>query len=231
MTDTALEQHYAQLWHGALHAWHHGTVALDPLLTQKQNDQRRGFTLILRPTPAMAHQFARFLAAVAAVEPSQYYYRPSEFHITVLSLFTATAAYQPYVAHQAAYLRAIDQALAGTHRFALHFRGITASPGAIMVQGFPCDDTLDGIRQRVRQELRRAGVGSGLDQRYPITTAHATVVRFQQPFRHLHALLHCLQRYRAHDFGAMAVDAIQFVANDWYMSAEKVCALRQYPLG
>src|SRR3712207_3927328 len=109
MADTPLEQHYAQLWQAALASFRQGHVAIDRCLNDKQNDRRRGFTLIIRPTPVVTRQFARFLADLAAVEPDQYYYRPGEFHVTVLSLFTATADYQPYFAQQAAYLCAVDR--------------------------------------------------------------------------------------------------------------------------
>lgn len=129
--------------------------------------------------PAVAQQFARVLADVASVAPNQYCYRPSEFHITVLSLFTATEDYQPYLTQAAAYVGAVDDALAHTPHFALRFHGITAPPGAVMIQGFPDDHTLEGLRQRVREQLRRAGLGGGLDQRYHITTVHATIMRFQ----------------------------------------------------
>lgn len=231
MTDITLEHHYAQLWQAALQSFRQGNVAIDRFLADKQHDQRRGFTLIIRPAQEVAQQFSRFLTDLASVEPTQYFYRPSEFHITVLALFTATEHYQPYFAQQAAYVHAVKRVLSTTHHFALRFHGITASPGAIMIQGFPQDDALDCMRNRLREQLRSMGLGDGLDQRYQLKTAHATVFRFQQQPENIQHFLQCLREYQAHDFGVMNVGAVQLVENDWYMSEDKVRVLKQYNLG
>jgi hypothetical protein len=73
-------------------------------------------------------------------------------------------------------------------------------------------------------------LGEGLDQRYRISTAHVTVMRFQTQPRDLQQLVHTLASYREYDFGRTAFQTLQLVKNDWYMSADKVEVLEEYSL-
>jgi 2'-5' RNA ligase len=227
-TPTPLAQHYERLWRSAVAAFEGGHVQLDPHLPHKQGDDRRGYSLIIRPAPDVARRIAAFLSEFDACQPGQYLYRPVEFHVTLLSLFTATEAYRPYFERRDAYLRAVDRALGAAPRFAIHFRGITASPGAVMIQGFPRDETFPRLREAVRRELHLAGLGDGLDQRYRIQAAHATVIRFQSQPHYMPTLRHFLSQQRGRDFGTSAVSVIQFVENDWYMSEDRVKVIKEY---
>jgi 2'-5' RNA ligase len=227
-SQTTLAQHYDSLWRSAVAAFEGGRVQLDPHLPGKQGDARRGYTLMIRPAPEVARRIDAFLAEFDAREPDQYLYRPTEFHVTLLSLFTATEDYQPYFERREAYIRAVDRALSAASQFAIHFRGITASPGTVMVQGFPQDGTFAGLRDAVRRELQLAGLGGGLDQRYRIRAAHATVIRFQQPPRDLPGMVRFLSGQRQRDFGTSPVRVIELVENDWYMSEDRVKVIKEY---
>jgi 2'-5' RNA ligase len=229
-TPTTLAQHYDRLWRSAVAAFEGRHVQLDPHLPHKQGDARRGYTLMIRPAPPVTRRIAAFLAEFDACEPGQYLYRPVEFHVTLLSLFTATEGYQPYFERRDAYIGAVDRALGAASRFAIHFRGVTASPGAVMIQGFPQDETFARLRDAVRRQLHLAGLGEGLDQRYRIRAAHATVIRFQRPPHDLPGLLHFLSQNRERDFGTSPVSVIQFVENDWYMSEDRVKVVKEYAL-
>jgi 2'-5' RNA ligase len=227
-THTPLAQHYDRLWRSAVASFEGGQVRLDPQLPDQQVDARRGYTLMIRPAPGVARRIEAFLAEFEAREPGQYLYRPTEFHVTLLSLFTATEHYQPYFDRRGAYIGAVDRALGGAPPFRIHFRGVTASPGAVMIQGFPQDETFARLRDAVRRDLQLAGLGEGLDQRYRIRAAHITVIRFQQPPRDLPGLVRFLGRQRDRDFGTSPVRLIQLVENDWYMSEDRVKVIKEY---
>ncbi len=85
-----LREHYDHLWCQAQGKIRSGQIDLDPVLQAREPDQRRGLTVIAQPSPAVQQAVASFLRALRRLEPDQYYYTPSEFHLTVLSLFTAT---------------------------------------------------------------------------------------------------------------------------------------------
>ncbi|NTU80502.1 MAG: hypothetical protein HGA45_14170 [Chloroflexales bacterium] len=180
-TDHPLHAHYDGFWQMARPALATGAVELDPHLSGAQPDGRRGLSLILRPPAAIAATLGAFLAEAAQLEPGQYIYPVADLHLTVLSLFTATVQYQPHYARLARYRAATDAALQGAAPVRIAFRGITAVRGAVMIQGFPADEGLNQLRDRLRQELHAVGLGGELDRRYQIRAAHLIAIRFAAP--------------------------------------------------
>jgi 2'-5' RNA ligase len=222
---------YDSLWHDALsHFNDTGQVRIDPHLADKRGDRRLGLSVIGRPSPEVVGEFSTLLHELALVASNQYFYQPNEFHITVLSLFTATEAFEPHFAQSPQYLAAVRSVLSAARHFEVVFQGITASSSAVMVQGFPKSPELNQLRDRLRESLRDAGLGEGLDERYRISTAHATVMRFQTQPRNLQKLVETLAGYREYDFGRTTFRTLQLVKNDWYMSSDKVEVLAECPL-
>jgi 2'-5' RNA ligase len=186
--------------------------------------------VIARPTQQVIAQFSALLRELAQIEPDQYFYQPSEFHVTILSLFTATENYEPYFAKIPAYLRALQPVLSTAEHFTVCFRGITATKNSIMVQGFPQDGKLECLRDRLREALQNKDLGEGLDERYRITTAHTTIMRFRSQPPDLRRLIRVLGSYRDYSFGQSTFNILELVKNDWYMSADKVEVLADYLL-
>ncbi len=227
--DHALRTHYDGFWQAAWPALAAGAIEIDSHLSGAQPDGRRGLTLILRPPTVVADALVTFLAEAAQIEPGQYIYPVADLHITVISLFTATVQYQPHYERLATYRAATDAALRDTPPVQMAFRGITAVHGAVMIQGFPADDGLNQLRDRLRQQLHAAGLGDNLDQRYRIRAAHLTAVHFTLPLRD--AAVFCAFLDRARDFGTATITAADLVANDWYMSTAHTRLLHRYVLG
>jgi 2'-5' RNA ligase len=221
---------YDRLWAEAESAFQSGRVEIDPFLANKADDRRLGLTVIGRPNPAVNERFISFLNQVKQVAPGQHFYRGDEFHVTILSLFTATEAFEPYWNNRAAYRAAVDQALLAGQAFTVGYQGITASKNAIMIQGFAHGPQLNQLRNRLRQALQGAGLGSELDGRYAIETAHSTVLRFKSQPLNLPGLLTLLRDNRATDFGSTTFDELFLVKNDWYMSHDRVVVLASYSL-
>jgi 2'-5' RNA ligase len=228
--NTDLLELYNRLWTEAAAHFHGGAVQTDPFLLNRHHDRRQGFSVIARPSQAVKEHISAMLRRLRPLAPDQYFYRKADLHTTVLSLFTATADFEAYLANQADYMAAVTSALAGARRFAVDYRGVTASKNAIMVQGFPRDSALNQLRTNLRQALRSRGLGAGLDQRYQIITAHATVMRFRTQPPNLSELIDGLISYRTHYFGQTTIDTLQLVRHDWYMSADKVVVLAEYRL-
>jgi 2'-5' RNA ligase len=218
------------LWQQAVACFESGTAQIDSNLCDRENDHRRGLTVIARPGANVRARFDEMLRRLKKVAPEQHFYRSEEFHITVLSLFTATPDFAPHLARLSDYVSAVGSVLRGAERFACDFRGVTATRDAVMVQGFPQSLNLNRLRENLREALRRANLGAGLDQRYRIKAAHSTVMRFQRQPRDLPRLVETLSLYRDHDFGQTAFDALFLVKNDWYMSSDRVEVLAEYPL-
>jgi 2'-5' RNA ligase len=230
LRDSNLIRLYDALWQDAVDHFAAGRVQLDPYLVARHRDHRLGLTVIARPTQQVIDQFSALLRELAQIEPHQYFYQPSEFHVTILSLFTATENFEPYFAKIPAYLTTLQPVLSAAERFTVRFRGITATKSSIMVQGFPQDEQLECLRNKIREALQSKNLGEELDERYRITTAHTTIMRFRTQPQDLRHLVRVLGSYREHNFGQLTFQTVQLVKNDWYMSADKVEVLADYPL-
>lgn len=224
-----LRPHYNALWEEHWPNIRRGAVATDPLLAHKASDGRRGLTVIVRPAPAVAANIEKMLRTLAALEPGQYYYPQSDLHLTVLSLFTATEDFAPRLAHLGEY-RDAAAALASTPAFTLDMVGITLAAGAVLAQGFPHGPALGTLRDSLRAELRKRGLGAGLDQRYRLVAAHSTLVRFAAPLSAPERFAQALAEFRNTPFGRTEVATLELVFNDWYMSRDTLQTIETFQL-
>lgn len=228
--DDTLAERYLRLWKNALPAIRGRQTESDPVLASGIPDARRGLTLIARPKPEVQERILNMLAQLRALEPEQHFYPAESLHVTILSLFTASTDHQRFNAHLPAYIAAVQSALRGADSFQVAFRGITASTGAIMVQGYPKGPTLEGIRTRLRAELNARGLAVGVDTRYRIITAHVTVMRFRTPLRTAEKFADALENYRCEPFGDSIVDQLHLIQNDWYASPDQKITLSKFRL-
>lgn len=223
-------QIYEQLWHEAVAAFERNDLDLDRHLPDKSNDVRRGLSLALRPCLKVKNAINGFLNQLNAVAPGQYFYRPEEFHVTVLSIIPGSEFWRDKIQHLAAYQSIINGVLQRHQKFTISFQGVTASHGGVMIQGFPQDDTLLQIRNELREALRQSQLGEQLDARYKIKTAHITVMRFCDAKLDGGKLLALLAANRATDFGESHVENLELILGDWYASADTARTLQEYKL-
>lgn len=222
---------YDRLWDDALASFRSGAVELDPHLPDRVDDDRLGLTLAARFDDATRERLSALLDDLRALAPEQHIYRPDELHITVLSVVTTTPGFDPARAPLGAYRALFAEVFAAAEPLTLHLRGLTASRCCVMLCGYSADGALNVLRAKLREALSAAGLQDGLELRYRITAAHATLLRFQTPPARLDALIEGIAARRDIDYGACHVDAIEFVLNDWYMSNDRVRVLARFPLG
>jgi 2'-5' RNA ligase len=226
----ALGAHYDAMWTEAAPVVQAGGAAFDPQFAHLADDARRGVTLLARPAATVVGALSAFVEQLRVMEPDQYYQPPSDLHHTVLSLFTATADYAPYLAHLPAYREAVTEVAAATPPFSIRVRGVTLTPRAVLAQGFPLDGTLAAIRERLRAALGARGLGDALDRRYRLVTAHMTLIRFAEPLRGATRFVAALARERAREFGTTSVDRLELVFGDWYHTAAREQSIDGYLL-
>jgi len=226
----AARQIYDRLWCEAIPRFEQGRPQTDSYLNDRANDDRRGVTLAFRPRPAVQTAADHFLRQLAAVAPSQYFYRPNELHVTVLAIIPGSSAWREKVRDLAAIHAVISQVLKRHRPFEVAFHGVTASPGAVMIQGFPKDKTLMKIRNDLRKILRDNRLGGDLDRRYKISTAHITAMRFAHARADWRAFVDLLKKNRQTHFGETLVTKLQLLWGDWYASAQSVRTIQEYPL-
>ncbi|MBD3275774.1 MAG: hypothetical protein GF372_10700 [Candidatus Marinimicrobia bacterium] len=230
MATSDLKQTYDKMWSKAISAFMQNEFGIDEHLTDKASDMRRSVTLIYRLRGEVAHKAGEMIASLRKSHPEQYYYHPDELHITVLSMFTATPDFLEKYQNLTWYQHSIQTVLENAESFPIHFHGITASPNALMLQGFPETDALNRLRHALRASLKKHGVGGDLDKRYAISTAHATFMRFRSQPADREQFIRNISAFREQEFGWSQVAELELVKNDWYLSREKTRLVRKYPL-
>jgi 2'-5' RNA ligase len=224
----ALQRMYDSFWESAEAAVARGEVKVDDHLRDREADRRRGLTVMFRLEETVANAIGGLIDELKREEPGQYFYTPQQCHVTVLSLRTATSEYihEPQII--AAYEQALDEALAETGAFPIRFAGVTATPEAVLICGFPEGNALNQLRGKIFDTLEARGLP--VKQRYRPTTAHVTVMRFCQPPGNLPAIMKALRSSRTRSFGTSQVRKIELVENDWYMSPDRLRCVRTYEL-
>jgi 2'-5' RNA ligase len=223
-------QTYNRLWDEAVSAFERNDLELDHHLPNKDQDLRRGLTLAFRPSQTVQDSIGKFLHELKAAASGQYFYRPEEFHVTVLAIIPGSESWQDRIHHLPAYQTIIDEVLKRHRKFSVKFQGLTASRGAVMIQGFPGNDTLTQIRDELRESLRQNQLGEQLDVRYKINSAHITVTRFCDANTDWKRVLELLKANRTTDFGETCAENIELIFGDWYASAKTARTLQEYKL-
>lgn len=211
---------YDQLFEKAIPQIEAGKASVDPMLDDPDDD-RFGLALIVLPSQGVLKKVQEFLSELNAREPSQYPYPVEQIHMTVLSVISCVEGFQLGDIQVPEYLATLERSLAEVDSFEIEYKGITASKSSIMIQGFPKDDTLELLRERLRVNFLESGLHQTMDARYKLSTAHATVFRFRRPLKKPQDFADFLQQNRNRNFGHQKVSELQLVYNDWYHRPEK----------
>jgi len=215
-----LPSFYQDLCEDGRRALQEQSIQIVPFLDNLDQDLRRGLTLIVRPSPEVTQKLVAVNDRLREVAPCHFYYEPLRFHFTIVSLITACETFDLGKVPIELYERTIRKVLAAFPPFEVEFIGVGATRNSIIAKGFPVGGTLEAIREVLRDRLRAAGLGHGLDERYCSRGAHVTLARLKvvEDFSPVIAYLDKLCMAR---LGRMYVQQVQLVVNDFYMSPGK----------
>lgn len=221
---------YEQLWVKTSALLRSGQLQIDPLLRNHAADPRRCVTLVARPDTEVQRKVETFLQEAAAICPNQHFYQAPELHMTVMAIISGSEFWRDEMRRLPACRAILKELLRNCQPFRIRFHGVTVSPDAVMIQGFPVGDTLARLRDEIRTAFAKHGLGGKLDRRYKTTTAHLTVMRFAESGAEWRRLYNFLQTHRETDFGETRIRSLQLIWGDWYASAGVVRVLHEYPL-
>lgn len=224
-----VKKHYSQMWEASLHKFKNQEFEYDPLIGS-ENDTRYGLTLLARPPGNVKEQIIAMLDALKATAPNQYYYPASDLHLTVLSIISCRPGFSLDEIDPKKYCELIRAAIAAIPPINIHFRGITASSSAVLVQGFPEGNHLEDLRNSLRLIFKQSAIQHTIDKRYQLQTAHMTVVRFKETFSSLDTFLAAAAEFRDSYFGFSEINQLELVGNNWYQQKEKVSNIQTFPL-
>ncbi len=224
-----MEEIYQEMWATAYPIIKAGLIIPDNQIDNKV-DNRRGMTLLIRPSPQIIDTMEQFLRAAFPFAPNQYYYPASDLHLTTLSIFSCKASFDWKQIDLATYQKIIQQTLNNFTTFPISYIGITLSNTGIVAKGYDPTGTLNKIRAALRSAFKRTSLVHTIDQRYVLKAAHSTLIRFKKPLVSPQLFADFLEYQQTIPFGTMTVNAIDLVFNDWYMKKEKVSLLDRYAL-
>ncbi|MFD2584509.1 2'-5' RNA ligase family protein [Pedobacter vanadiisoli] len=223
-----LTEHYNKLYRDSIAKIAEGNYETDHLI-DSETDQRFGITLVIRPDMATNHNIQQFLIEAKAIEPDQYYYQNADIHITLMSIISCYEGFDLKDIHVQDYIDLINKVLSRHKSFKIQFKGLTASPSCILIQGF-LTDTLNEIRDDLRKTFKNSDLQQSIDKRYAIQTAHSTVIRFRSALENKDTLIKLVEKYRDFDFGTFEVKQVELVYNDWYQRERFVKKLHTFSL-
>lgn len=224
-----LTEHYNQLYTTSSKSILTGKYSIDTEI-KNESDSRFGITLLIRPSDEIKANIQVLLNELKQVEPEQYYYPDSDIHITVMSIISCSENFNLSHISPNDYIQLICKSLVDVDKVTIQFKGITASSSAIMIQGFPTDETLNNLRNKLREDFKNSQLQQSIDSRYRISTAHATVMRFQEKLLDPEKLIQTAEKYRDYDFGEFNVKSLELVYNDWYQRKSNTKVLGEFCL-
>jgi len=224
-----LTEHYNQLYKKSSKAILTEKYKLD-LQINNPSDSRFGLTLLIRPSETIKANIQLFLEEIKAIEPNQYYYPDSDIHITVMGIISCYEGFTLDQINIPEYIDLIEQSLVELDQIEIEFRGLTASPSAIMIQGFPTDESLNIFRNKLRESFKNSTLEQSIDSRYTIAAAHSTVMRFQEKLENTKQLIQVAEKFRDYNFGKFQVKKLELVYNDWYQREGNTIHLADFNL-
>lgn len=230
MTD--IDKFYNKLWLDAAEKIADNQYQLDPLIYSSK-DTRRGISVLSylkQDNSSVSRNIVEFIRRLALLEPRQYFYPESEFHLTILSVIHCQKNFLLSDIDIPDYTRVFEQAMKDIGPIKINFRGVTASPNCIMVQGYPVNEQLETLREQLRSSFASSSLYTVMDHRYKLITAHSTIARFHMPLRDSQKLLEFLSEYRSYDFGTLELNDINLIFNNWYQNLSETRFLARYKL-
>lgn len=224
-----LTEHYNQLYKKSSKAILTEQYKLDPQINNP-SDSRFGLTLLIRPSETIKANIQLFLEEIKVIEPNQYYYPDSDIHITVMGIISCYEGFTLDQINIPEYIDLIEQSLVELDQIEIEFRGLTASPSAIMIQGFPTDESLNIFRNKLRESFKNSTLEQSIDSRYTIAAAHSTVMRFQEKLENTKQLIQVAEKFRDYNFGKFQVKKLELVYNDWYQRERNTIHLADFNL-
>lgn len=222
-----LQKYYNDIHNSSIKTIESNNFNVDTLLNSV-SDNRYGITLLVRPPEEIKNQFQLFMNQLREIDPTQYYYRNSDIHVTLLSIISCYDGFSIKDINIEAYKNIIEDSINKSSEFNISFNGVVATKSAILIKGFLSTNILNEIRDRLRINFINSGLEQSIDQRYSIQTAHSTVVRFRSKAKNLTKYLDVIEKFKNHNFGSFKVNKLELVGNDWYQKIEKVRSISSF---
>ena len=220
---------YSSIWNGTRNQLRLGQHKIDERWKKDAGIRVYSLDISIRIVGEPYYRLALVLDTLKRIEPAQYCLDPEWLHITILLLDlgdseeTEPAQLDQMLMEK--YGDILSRALAETPKFEIQFKGIAATSGAIIAQGF-AGTAIYSMRDAIRKELSAEGIVLGKQT----GLTHSTLVRFIEPLNNPTELVRAINILNNADLGSFQVDRISFVAHDWIPQENGYATLRKTPI-
>ena len=222
-----LNDRYNRLWFRSVDKFESDEFEPDTKIDDP-NDDRYGLTLLIRPSLKIRKKINDVLQKLRPYAPDQYYYPVSDMHITVLSIISCQPGFELDQINTEEYLSVIRSAVGKCAPFKIEVKGISASPSAIMICGYPEANALNMFREHIRHGFKNSSLYHTIDKRYALETAHITVFRFRETLSKPQLFTGALKEIKETSFGTDTVQELELVGNDWYQRKRNVKLIKKF---
>ncbi len=208
-----LREKYDEIWNSSKTELENNNVSVDLNLRNLDSDRRLGLSVVIPIEGKCSEKFLQVMKKLKFLEPNQYYYPASDFHITVIDFIGAHEDFVIDADQEEAYKEVLIAAAKNISRFKINFEGLTASTGAVMAQGFPSNEM-----QKLRDSLREGADKHGLElkERYKTYSCHSTIIRFAEKLKSPKAFVENIEKLRHFNFDAVEAEKLFLIVHDWY---------------
>ncbi len=213
---------YNQMFEESSRSILRGGISLDPHLLNLELDKRLGISLLI----PVQNDFLPQINQIKLLEPDQYFYPSTDWHITLQVIVTGNNQFNPENHPIRKYISILDSVLNDIHSFKIDFHGLTLSDGAVLAQGF--SEEIQKIRKKIRTAFDSEGLV--IHERYFPQTAHVTLMRFRKPLQNPRTFINILKEARNIPFGYYQVNSVKLNICDWYNQKEKRYELSSFML-
>ena len=189
-----------------------GKIETDKFLSSKNEDKRRGISLII-PVPFNKIIYSSFVDAFRSIETEQYYYPLSDLHITIFTFLSARDTYKINAKLENEFVQITEKALNNINQLLISFSGLTFSKKAGFINGYD-NNALILIRDCIRTEMNKKGLN--IDERYKSETAHVTFMRFKNEISNIDDFYNTIANKRNEIIEDINLSKIELVEHDWY---------------
>lgn len=224
------ENIYAELWKQTIPLFERGYYETDPLIDDPA-DVRRGLTLRAKLPETLVSAVEEYTEKLRILLPNQYFTPGSDLHLTLLTVISCSPDFHHNPEMNEVYCALIGECVRNLSPLRITFTGITASPSSLLLCGYPENTDLQTLRDRLRKQLHTSSLPNSADFRYPLITAHVTIMRFVRERSDISRFTRFIKESRNHPFGTYTIDEVEFVSNDWCHKKSNTCLIRSFKLG
>lgn len=225
-----IETDYAEIRTAGQRMFSSGVPVPEPI---PQKGGRWGVSAVFRPGPALVQAVAEVSGIIRPlVGAGHAWYDASSLHSTVRSIedFRGPVAVDDEMVRL--YERCLRQAVAGVAEISVLYQGVMASASGVLLQGWPCDRTLQTVRERFHAALQPHFAPDHREQQRLRRTAHASVAVFTDTtFADCPALADYMSRHHKQRFSVEVYRSIELVSYDLSPGVVTVNWLASVPLG